>query len=452
MEMGLKESVIFSTFVFLAAQTLTGNLFFVNGEGFGIGRKPDLYIIMHFLYSLALRKGRDGSQGDDFMRLNVCNCRCLVPATVLAVALLYASGTARCDDVAEAIKHAKSLSRAFRAAAESTTPSVVTLIAKIKPPFGRSGDELRELLRDPRFRRLFPDGTLPDGIPDDDDSELPELPNVTSQIGSGVIVDPQGTILTNHHVVEGADEIVVRFADGREVEAAEIKTDPLSDLAVVRVETRKRLPAARLGDSSQLNIGDWVIAIGSPFELEATVSAGIISGKGRGIAKIRRGKLLQTDAAINPGNSGGPLVNLDGEVVGVNTAIASISGGYQGIGFAIPVNRAKWVSKELLAHGEVRRAYLGIHIDELTPEAAEKLNLDARSGVFVANVINDSPADKAGLRTNDVIVEFAGERVRSPRDLQDVVEQKPIDSQQILKVMRDGKPIAVTVTLEPLRE
>jgi serine protease Do len=145
-------------------------------------------------------------------------------------------------------------------------------------------------------------------------------------------------------------------------------------------------------------------------------------------------------------------VNLDGEVVGVNTAIASMSGGYQGIGFAIPINRAKWVSKELLAHGKVRRAYLGIHIDELTPEAAEKLNLTARSGVFVINVINDSPADKAGLRTNDVIVEFAGERVRKPRDLQDVVEQKPIDSQQVLKVMRGGKPINVTVTLEPLRE
>jgi len=394
--------------------------------------------------------GRDGSQGDEFMRLNICYCRYLLLANALAVALLFACGTARSEDVAEAIENAKSLSRAFRSAAEATTPSVVTLIAKIKPQIGRDGDELRELLKDPRFRRLFPKGTFPSDIPDDGD-EL-DLPSMTSQIGSGVIVDSQGVILTNHHVVQDADEIFIRFADGREVEAGEIESDPLSDLAVVRVKTDERLPAARLGDSSKLNIGDWVIAIGSPFELEATVSAGIISGKGRGIEKIRRGRLLQTDAAINPGNSGGRLVNLDGEVVGINTAIASMSGGYQGIGFAIPVNRAKWVSKELLSHGEVRRAYLGIHIDELTPDAAEKLNLAARSGVFVVNVINDSPADKAGLRTNDVIVEFAGERVRKPRDLQDVVEQKPIDSEQVLKVMRDGKPIAVTVTLKPLRE
>jgi serine protease Do len=221
---------------------------------------------------------------------------------------------------------------------------------------------------------------------------------------------------------------------------------------VVQIKPKNKLKPARLGDSSQLNIGDWVIAIGSPFELEATVSAGIISGKGRGIDKIQRGKLLQTDAAINPGNSGGPLVNLDGEVVGINTAIATSNGGYQGIGFAIPANRVKWVAQELRQHGRVRRAFLGIRIDELGPEAARKLGLAARSGVYVKEVINGSPAESAGLKTNDVIIEFAGERVLGPRDLQDVVEQKPIDSQQQFKVMRKGKSVELSVTLEALPE
>ena len=197
---------------------------------------------------------------------------------------------------------------------------------------------------------------------------LPEHPAIP-QVGSGVIIDASGVILTNNHVVQDAEEIVVRLADGQELKAVDVKTDPLSDLAIVRIkpDPGQTLRAARLGDSEALKIGDWVIAIGSPFELEATVSAGIISGKGRGIEKIRRGKLLQTDAAINPGNSGGPLVNLEGEVVGINTAIASSNGGYQGIGFAIPTDRAKWISQELLTRGTVRRAYLGIRIDELTP-------------------------------------------------------------------------------------
>jgi serine protease Do len=160
--------------------------------------------------------------------------------------------------------------------------------------------------------------------------------------------------------------------------------------------------------------------------------------------------LIQTDAAINPGNSGGPLVNLDGEVVGINTAIASNSGGYQGIGFAIPVNRAKWVASELRKHGAVRRAYLGIRIDELGPEAADKLKLPPRSGVLVADVLPDGAAAAAGLKVNDVIVEFAGDPVRGPRDLQDLVEQKPVDSQQPLTVVRRGESVRLQVTLKPL--
>jgi serine protease Do len=354
------------------------------------------------------------------------------------------------DDTADAIRHAKALSLAFRQAAESTMPSVVTLISKTKPRFNRDREDLRELLDDPRFRRLFPEGELPsedqeEGVPND-------VPAIPTQIGAGVIIDASGVILTNNHVVQDADEIIVRLEDGQELKVTDVKTDPLSDLAVVQIKPEEKLKPARLGDSSQLNIGDWVIAIGSPFELEATVSAGIISGKGRGIEKIQRGKLLQTDAAINPGNSGGPLVNLDGEVVGINTAIATSNGGYQGIGFAIPANRVKWVARELREYGRVRRAFLGIRIDELGPVAARKLGLAARSGVYVKEVINGSPAEQAGLKTNDVIVEFAGERVLGPRDLQDVVEQKPIDSQQTFRVMRKGESVELNVTLEALPE
>ena len=225
------------------------------------------------------------------------------------------------DDMSEAISNARGLSRAFREAAETAMPSVVTLITKSKPDSARDRSDLRRLLEDPRFRRLFPD-QLPEESPD----AQPDLPAIPTAVGSGVIIDAAGVILTNNHVVQGADEIVARLGDGQEFKVVDVKTDPLSELAIVRIkpEANQPLQAARLGESEPLQIGDWVIAIGSPFELEATVSAGIISGKGRGIDKVRRGKLLQTDAAINPGNSGGPLVNLEGEVVGINTAIASM--------------------------------------------------------------------------------------------------------------------------------
>jgi len=338
------------------------------------------------------------------------------------------------------IASAKSLSRAFRNAAGQATPSVVTIEAKFKAEEREAA--VRELLQDPQLRKLFPDGQLP---------RIPLPGNgFDSAVGSGVVIDASGLILTNSHVVHGAEEVLVRFPDGSEVKADEIKTDPASDLAVVRIKMENRIAAARLGDSDLLEIGDWVIAIGSPFELEATVSAGIISGKGRGIDKIRRGKLLQTDAAINPGNSGGPLVNLDGEVVGINTAIATNSGGYQGIGFVIPINRGKWVARELLQHGKVRRAYLGIKIGELTAQAARQLKLSARAGVWVLAVVPDSPAAAAGLESNDVIVEFAGSPVRSPGDLQDIVEQKPIGSRQEMVVIRGGERVRRQVTVTAL--
>lgn len=360
-------------------------------------------------------------------------------ATIFATTLAY--GQAQDS----ALDHAKSLSRAFRMAAVQAGPSVVTIRSRVKIDDART-DAMEELLQDPRFRGLFPDGRPPFRIPGDEEG----VPGFGEQVGSGVVINDSGVILTNNHVVADADEVIVRFSDGSELTATEIKTDPSSDLAILQVKPERKLTVARLGNSSSLEIGDWVIAIGSPFELEATVSAGIISGKGRGISKIRRGKLLQTDAAINPGNSGGPLVNLDGEVIGINTAIASNSGGYQGIGFAIPINRGKWVVSELLEFGKVRRAYLGIRIGELTAQAAKRLELSARAGVWVLATVSDSPAAEAGIENNDVIVEFAGTAVRSPGDLQDVVEQKPIGSTQEVLVIRDGKRVTLQVQMVAL--
>lgn len=349
-------------------------------------------------------------------------------------------------DVAKAsvVVHAKELSRAFRSAAERTRGSVATIIVKTKPSIEPS--LLREMLRDPGLRLLLPDELNLEDFKDGDGT--PSIPGFNVHVGSGVIVDASGILLTNHHVVEDAEEITVRLPDGTEYRAGAPVSDPMSDLAILRIDAPQPLPVAEFGDSDQMNIGDWVIAIGSPFELEATVSAGIISAKGRGIEQIKRGRLLQTDAAINPGNSGGPLVNLDGEVIGINTAIATSNGGYQGIGFAIPANRAVWIWRELAEHGKVRRAYMGIEIAELDAADAARFHTRPRAGVWVRRVAPDGAAAKAGIATDDLITDFAGVPVRMPRDLQDIVEQSPIGSTQAVKVLRDGQPLELSVTLD----
>ncbi len=343
---------------------------------------------------------------------------------------------------------ARGLSHAFRAASEAIVPAVVTIETHSKPRVaqerngnGRSqanpfkGTPFEDFFNDndPRFRG-DPGGSRPR----------------REGTGSGVIVDKSGIILTNNHVVEGADEVTVRLADGREFTASDIKTDPQTDLAVLRIKGAGTLPAAAIGDSDKLATGDWVIAVGNPFGLDLTVSAGIISGKGRELGAGQRTRFLQTDAAINPGNSGGPLVDLDGAVIGINTAIASNSGGYQGIGFAIPINLAKWVMGQLIDSGSVRRAYLGIGIEEINADLADQLGVKRGQGVLVSEVHPDTPAATAGLRSRDVIVTFAGTAVRSPRDLQEVVERCPIDSKQQVNILRDGKSMTVEVVMKGL--
>ncbi len=380
-----------------------------------------------------------------------------------------AGGVSGAESDAEIVAHAKELSLAFRKAAEKMKPSVVTVISKYDMKNNPRLRELHRFLEDPRFRdrsprprNTPPNEAQPNNNSDNDenndnsdnlpDEGLDDSLGFNTNVGSGVVTDAAGLILTNNHVVADASEVIVRLPDGNELKAKEIRTDPMSDLAVIRVEPTQDLVAAKIGNSDSMEIGDWVIAIGNPFELESTVSAGIISGKGRGIARIQRGELLQTDAAINPGNSGGPLANLDGEVVGINTAIATNSGTYQGVGFAIPMNRASWVAKELLTYGAVRRAYLGIRIGELTADAARKLKLGARSGVWILEVIAGGPAAQAGIKDNDVIVEFAGVQVQTPGRLQETVEEKEIGSAQKVTVVRDGKRMSLDVTMRALQD
>ncbi len=352
------------------------------------------------------------------------------------------------EDVATDLQHAKSLSRAFRRVAETATPSVVTLSVKrnVRNIFGGNvenpfrGGPNAELFR--RFQEEFernPDRFQQSGV------------------GSGVIIDEKGIILTNNHVVGEADKVVVRLHDGREFEATEVATDPSTDLAVLRIQGADDLKAAKLGNSDNLEIGDWVLAIGTPFDLEMTVSAGIISGKGRSLRAMRdsRTTFLQTDAAINPGNSGGPLLNLDGQVIGINTAIASRSGGNDGIGFAVPSNLAKWVADQLVDTGSVQRAYLGVSITEITAEVARHFGVRRASGVLVAEVREDSPAENAGLKEGDVITSIDGQRVRTPGQLQRIVEQSSLDSRRRVDILRDDEPMEISVkvtALPPARE
>ncbi|HOM17077.1 MAG TPA: Do family serine endopeptidase [Thermoguttaceae bacterium] len=357
----------------------------------------------------------------------------------------------------EGSNYAESLSRAFREAAEKSLPAVVmirTLPAEQPParrrmppdmgeelPFDDEEGPFGDLFRmHPELRRFFRDMPQTPMIP----QPMPE------GVGSGVIIDPAGLILTNNHVVREAGKILVRLHDGREFEAKEVKRDPKTDLAIVRIEA-KNLPAAPLGDSEKVQVGDWVLALGQPFGLEGTVTAGIISAKGRGLGIAPRENFLQTDAAINPGNSGGPLVNLNGEVVGINTAITTRSGGYQGVGFAVPINLAKWVAHQLIQKGKVERAYLGVAIQMLTPPLAEQFGLQVQEGVVVTDVFPNTPGEAAGLKPGDVILEFAGTKVSKPAELQEIVERCPINSQQTMTVLRDGKriPLQVTVREQP---
>jgi serine protease Do len=271
-------------------------------------------------------------------------------------------------------------------------------------------------------------------------------------LGSGFIIDGDGSILTNNHVVENASKIVVKLSDDQEYEAKVIGRDAKTDIAVIKINAKSSLPAANFGDSDKLEVGEWVVAIGNPFGLDSTVTSGIVSAKGRHIGQGPYDNFIQTDASINPGNSGGPLINLRGEIVGINTAIFSRTGGNMGIGFAIPINLVKELLPQLRGKGKVTRGFLGVLIQKVTPEIAESLGVDKAQGALVANVSKDGPADKAGVKVGDVIVEFDGKEVKDSGDLPIIVARTPVDKKVRMKVVREKKEVVLAVAVGELKD
>jgi len=282
----------------------------------------------------------------------------------------------------------------------------------------------------------------------------PRGPQRQRSLGSGFIIDGDGSILTNNHVVENASKIVVKLSgDEQDYEAKVVGRDPKTDIAVIKINVQTGLPAANFGDSDRLEVGEWVMAIGNPFGLDGTVTSGIVSAKGRhNITQGPYDNFIQTDASINPGNSGGPLINLRGEVIGINTAIFSRTGGNIGIGFAIPINLVKELLPQLRGKGRVTRGFLGVLIQKVTPEIAESLGMDKGYGALVANVSKDGPADKAGVKVGDVIVEFDGSPVKDSGDLPIIVARTLVDKKVRMKVLRDRKEILLNVAVGELKE
>jgi len=268
-------------------------------------------------------------------------------------------------------------------------------------------------------------------------------------VGSGFIMNQDGYVLTNNHVVEDADQIKVKLADGKEYDGKVVGRDPKTDLALVKIEGAAGLHPLKLGDSADLKIGSWVVAVGSPFGLEQTVTAGIVSAKGRVIGSGPYDDFIQTDASINPGNSGGPLINMKGEVVGINTAI--IASG-QGIGFAIPINMAKEIVPQLREKGHVVRGWLGVSIQEVTPALAKSFNLKEQKGALVAQVFSGSPAEKAGIEQGDVIMEFDGKEVKDSKELPRIVASTSVGKTVTVKVSRDGNVLDRKVEIGQMEE
>jgi serine protease Do len=328
--------------------------------------------------------------------------------------------------------------------AKKMKPIVVNISTTTQVPENRSGPEFGSPFgeEDPfnDFWRRFFGGPLPRG------------PQRQRSLGSGFVIDSDGSILTNNHVVENATKIVVKLADDQEYEAKVVGRDQKTDIAIIKINAKTGLTAANLGDSDALEVGEWVVAIGNPFGLDSTVTSGIVSAKGRHIGQGPYDNFIQTDASINPGNSGGPLLNLRGEVIGINTAIFSRTGGNIGIGFAIPINLVKELLPQLRGKGKVVRGYLGVLIQKVTPEIAESLGMEKSQGALVANVSKDGPAEKAGVKVGDVIVEFDGKEIKDSGELPIIVARTPIDKKVRMKVLRDKKETYLTVAVGELKD
>jgi serine protease Do len=337
----------------------------------------------------------------------------------------------------------------FADIAQAVTPAVVNIVASRAQERG-SRDQREESFNfpfpfGPHGPRDFRGPRMPHGEPD-----MPE-PHGSGQ-GSGVIVMPDGYVLTNNHVVDGAKELTVTLPDKREFKGKIIGTDPKTDLAVVKIEG-KNLPSVAWGDSSKLRVGEYVLAVGNPFGLNSTVTLGIVSALGRGKMGITQYEdFIQTDAAINPGNSGGALVNTAGELVGINTAIFSRTGGYQGVGFAVPTSMGRPVFDSLVKTGHVTRGWLGVNIQDVTQELASSFGIKEAKGALVSEVKEDSPADQGGLKAGDVVTAYQGQPVADGVALQRLVTKTPIGTKAAVTVVRDGHEKTLTVTVGELPE
>jgi serine protease Do len=322
----------------------------------------------------------------------------------------------------------------FSDLAEQVKPAVVNISTTktfrgqggFGAPFGRTpspfGDDF--------FERFFGD--------------MPRREFKQRSLGSGFIISSDGYIFTNNHVVEQADKIVVKISDGKEYDATVVGRDANTDLALIKIKANGSLPVVEIGDSEKVRVGEWVIAIGNPFGLEATVTAGIVSAKGRVIGAGPYDNFIQTDASINPGNSGGPLFNMEGKVIGINTAIVAQG---QGIGFAIPINMAKTILNDLKTKGKVTRGWLGISVQDLTEDIAKNLNLKSRAGALVSDVFKGDPADKAGIKVGDIIIEINGKPVKDTQELLLTIASYTVNEKISVRVIRDGKEINLRVAV-----
>ena len=335
----------------------------------------------------------------------------------------------------QAIEQLRNLNKAFTSIAERVTPTVVTISTRETVSGDAWSREIPEY-----FRRRF---RMPRG-----EERRRERPG----LGSGIIMTADGYILTNHHVAGSADEITVILYDNQEFEARLVGTDSLTDVAVIKIDA-EGLASAPVGDSDGVQIGEWVMAVGAPLDLRSTVTSGIVSALGRNLNIIsdRSGfaieDFIQTDAAINPGNSGGALINLDGKVIGVNTAIASGTGGFVGYGFAIPINLARKVMDDIVSHGRVRRGFLGINLRRVDASLADAFGLDGPRGVLIGNVFSDTPADAAGLKDEDIILSIDGKPVDRPNQVQSLIARKHPDETVSLEIRRKNRTITLPVKL-----
>jgi serine protease Do len=357
----------------------------------------------------------------------------MVGVSLLSSMLPYET-RAESAPVSPGTRLADELSQAFEQVAENITPSVVTISTETKAKKGgpKGTEQLRDFLGEDFFDKM--------------------VPSPQRGLGTGVIVDDQGHILTNNHVIGDADEVTVRLSTEKSVKAKVVGVDPRTDLAVIKIKVKEGLPkSAKLGDSDKLKIGEWVVAAGASFGLDNTITAGIVSAKGRAISGgAQYEDFIQTDAAINPGNSGGPLVNLRGEVVGINTAIVSKSGGYMGIGFAIPINMGRQVMESLITKGKVTRGWLGVGIQNLSEDLAQSFNYESTEGALVGHVDPKGPAKKAGLKQGDIIVQAGKERIKNVNQLRNYIASLKPGVDLEVTVIRGGDKRSVTVEIGEL--